>query len=373
MIPPSESTLRALLSLFFLLACAGGIGACGGSPAPWSVDDPPEPGPNELLDPVTRHELRGAVTAFEDGQLDTARAKIAELVRWWGEDVYVAIWEQEIELAWREAKEAGDGSETAELPSALMRDEYRRKAEANPGPLSWVLAARLEDDTHAARLLLERALEHDPTFPWAHYGLAHAYARAGEIPKALESLRMTFEHDPDHLPALRLYGWCAAQGGEPGGAIDAFEAWLERSERDLLATRATSATVILDLALVHLSADRPERAEELIEMLDPKHVDEIRRLAALAAAEQAQGHPRAALETTDLALEEDPTALLPSVQRALILELWLGDVEASRAAWRRVLEISASEPDLAAGLQRFRAQLHLARLPRPEGIQEMAR
>ncbi len=365
--------MRAPLSLLFLLACTCATGACGGPRAPWSVDEPSEPGPHELLDPVTRQELRAAVAAFEEQRLEVARARMVELVRWWGEDVHVAIWEQEIELAWREESEGGGDGEATDSPGEALRDEYRRRAEADPGALAWVLAARLEDDTHAARLLLERALEHDPAFPWAHYGLAHAHARAGEIPRALESLQRCFEHDPGHLPALRLYGWCAAQGGEPDRAIDAFETWLERSEEDLLATRDTRATVILDLALVHLAADRPERAEELIEMLASESVDEIRRLAALAAAEQAQGHPRAALETTDEALSRDPAALLPLVQRALILELWLGDVEASRAAWRRVLEISASEPDLAAGLQRFRAQLHLARLPRPEGIQEMAR
>ena len=65
--------------------------------------------------------------------------------------------------------------------------------------------------------------------------------------------------------------------------------------------------------------------------------------------------------------------MLPAVQRALLLELWFEDVEGARAAWRRVLEIAASQPDLGAEMQRFRAQLHLARLPRPDGIREMAR
>lgn len=343
------------------LAAALLLGACSSPPQPWAAEGPAEPGAHARLDAGTRAELRGVVIAFEEGRLEVARERIAELSRWWGDDVHVAIWAQEIELAWR-------GGAAAEL-----RDQYRDRAEGSPTPLAWLLAARLEDDDPAARLLLQKALDLDPGFAWGYYGLAHTHARAGEIPKALEALERVFELEPRHLPALRLYGWCQAQGGEPAVAIAACEAWLERSEEDLLATRETRAVVILDLALVLLGEGDPEHAEELIAGLAPGRVDEVRRLAALAAAEQAEGHPQAALETAEEAIARSPLAPLPAVQRALLLELWLGDVEAARAAWRRVLELSASGSDLASALQRFRAQLHLARLPRPEGVQDMAR
>ncbi len=59
-----------------------------------------------------------------------------------------------------------------------------------------------------------------------------------------------------------------------------------------------------------------------------------------------------------------PSAILPRVQEALLLELWLGDGASARAAWEEVLALTADSDDLADGLQRFRAEVHLQRLAR---------
>ncbi len=82
----------------------------------------------------------------------------------------------------------------------------------------------------------------------------------------------------------------------------------------------------------------------------------------MIAALCARGQPDLARAAAAAAGQADPTALMPAVQEALLLELWLKDPWAAREAWRRVLEISAGQSDLASGLQRFRAQLHLERL-----------
>jgi tetratricopeptide (TPR) repeat protein len=360
-------SLRPCALPFLLL-----LAACAGPSEPWSLQGPAaEPGPYEALDPVAGEELREVVVAFEGGRLEGAWDRIRVLAQQNGGDIRIAIWHQEIELAWMERMNARTpSSEAAATPRQILRDRFRTAAEENPSPLAWILAARLEDDDHAARLLLRWALELDPEFAWAHYALAHVAAREGAISEALDELLITFELEPDHLPALRLFGWCAAQAGNPDGAVAAFETWLEFSGRDLLATANTRTTVILDLALIHLTAGRPERAEDLIVTLPEGSVDEIRRLAALTAARLDQGDSDAALEIAEMALAKDRTALLPSVQKALLLELWSGDEEAARRAWRRVLEVSAGESDLAAVLQRFRAQLHLARLSRENGEEE---
>jgi len=353
-----NTTLRFSAGLVLFLGVA-----CSSPPPPWTVgeDEPAAPRRYETLGVDSEAELLDALELYESGDFDAARSALDALARDEPEDIRVAIWYQESQLAWAEDR-ARRLETPIDQPRQTLRDRYRREADSDRTPLAWVLAARLEDDGPAATLLLERALELDPAMSWAHYGLAFVAARAGDLAEVTAQLERTFELEPDHLPALRLYAWALAQTGDSGKAAEAFTAWLGQSRRDFLATDRIRSAVMLDLALVHLADGDADRAQELIETLDPGSVDEARRLAALAAAQEARGRPMEASEAAAAALRADPEALLPAVQQALLLELWLGDVAGARRAWRKVLEISAGRDDLAAGLQRFRAQLHLLRL-----------
>jgi tetratricopeptide (TPR) repeat protein len=337
--------------------------ACSSTPRPWSFEtstvDRYQQLTSEEID-----ELRQAVGWLEEGDLMAARSTLASLANRAPQDVPVAFWQQEARVAYRSELEAsrGDSVEVASSPEEVMRDRYRLEAQQSPSPLAYLLAARLEDDGLAARLLLDQAINLDPEFSWAYYARAHVAASSGDWSTARAELERTFKLQPGHLPALRLYGWLQAAAGDVEAAIQALEAWLEHADEDLLATEQTADEVRLDLALAHDANGDEGRALQLLAQLAPGRVDEIRRLTALAVVEEGGGDVAASLRAVQQARESDGQALLPAVQEALLLELWLGDEEASMRVWREVIEIASNSEDLAAGLQLFRAEVHLQRL-----------
>jgi tetratricopeptide (TPR) repeat protein len=340
------------------------LAACSSPKKPWEAEASPGPRPYEAISAATLDTVRTGVHEFELENYDSANRIFAAAQREAPNDLRVSIWMQEVTLALAEER-----SRRLTLPltggnsaRAKLRRQYRRAAEAAPSPESYILAARLEDDQRSAELLLERALELDPDMAWAHYAWAHAAARAGDWGVVNEQLARTFELDPNHLPALRLHARAQATSGELDEAVLAYEAWLEMAHEDWLATKHVRDTAQLDLALVFLSKGEPERASELLDDLEGQNIDELRRLTAKAATLEALGRPADAREVAIAAQYLDRQALLPAVQEALLLELWLNDPWSAREAWRRVLELSGGQADLAAGLQRFRAQLHLQRL-----------
>lgn len=336
--------------------------ACLGSGRPWDAEQVTVD-PYQTLGEAGRSELRAAIGALEGGRLGEAAEACGRLTRLHPDDLPTAVWAQEVLVATygRRAGEAG--------PEALggLRDRYLREAEESPGALAWYLAARLDGDAHAARRLLREALAVDPGMTWAHYGLAHVAAREGEWAVARAELERVFEADPGHLAALRLFGWLEARTGHLDRATEALEAWLVRADLDLLATRAVDERVRFDLALCHLADGRSERALELLDDLEGSRVPRSRRLSARAVALQDLGRIVEARAAARSARRADRDAVLPAVQDALLLELWLRDRDGAIEAWEEVIERAARDDDLAAGLQRFRAEVHLERLGGAEG------
>lgn len=339
---------------------------CAGPERPWEGQVEEGPRPHEAISQATLETVREGVARFERGELEAARQTFARAQREAPDDLRVAIWLQEATLASAEARARRLGLSTTSTtsPRAQLRRSYRKQAESKPSAFAFLLAARLEDDQRSAELLLQRALELEPNLAWAHYGLAHAAARGGDWGRAREELLRTFELDPAHLPALRLFAWAQATAGELDQAIIAYEAWLARSDEDLLVTEQQARSVRLDLALAHLGAGDPAEARQLLEALAGTGVDETRRLSALAAVLQAQGQAAEARRVAAQAAALAPQELLPAVQQALLLELWVKDPWAAREAWKRVAELATARADLAGGLERFRAQVHLQRLTR---------
>ncbi len=357
-----HSWVARLLAWGLLACCAG----CAGPERPWVgvVDEGPRA--HEAISAATLDEVREGVREFERGDFEAARQTFGRALREAPDDLRVAIWLQDATLVSAEARAVRLGLSTTSTtsPRAQLRRSYRKQAESKPSAFAFLLAARLEDDQRAAELLFERALELEPGLAWAHYGLAHSAARGGDWGRAREELLRTFELDPAHLPALRLFAWAQATAGELDQAILAYEAWLERANEDLLVTESQRHALRLDLALAYLGAGDLSAARELLDSLAGQDVDESRRLAALAAVLQAQGRIAEARAAAVQAAEASPQALLPAVQQALLLELWVKDPWAARAAWSKVAELAAARADLAAGLERFRAQVHLQRLTR---------
>jgi Tfp pilus assembly protein PilF len=250
-----HSWVARLLAWGLLACCAG----CAGPERPWVgvVDEGPRA--HEAISAATLDEVREGVREFERGDFEAARQTFGRALREAPDDLRVAIWLQDATLVSAEARAVRLGLSTTSTtsPRAQLRRSYRTQAESKPSAFAFLLAARLEDDQRAAELLFERALELEPGLAWAHYGLAHSAARGGDWGRAREELLRTFELDPAHLPALRLFAWAQATAGELDQAILAYEAWLERADEDLLVTESQRHALRLDLALAYLGASLP--------------------------------------------------------------------------------------------------------------------
>ncbi len=353
----SARLLGAVLAL-------GALVGCGGAARQWNTNEP-APDPYQVLRDGERALLREGVLALESGRLEDARERFTLLLERHPGNLPASVWLQETEVAAYERGFARSGAEVDDDEGlALLRERYRIAADEEPTALAWFLAARLDEDRHAAPLLLEGAGELDPGMSWAHYGLAHVAAREGDWAAARLQLEQVFELDPGHLPALRLHAWLQAKAGYLDEAIVAFEAWLERSEDDLLATRRVDERMRFDLALCHIADGKPKRALELLDGLEGSSVPRSLRLSARAVALQDGGEVLAARAAAQAARRADRDAVLPAVQDALLLELWLADFDGAQEAWRDVVERSSRDDDLASGLQRFRAEVHLQRMQR---------
>lgn len=359
-----SSLVRSWLGLAFLVTALGTLSACSSTSRPWSFQAPAGD-PYRQLEPEGVEQLRRGIQLLEEGRLSAARDAFQSLVERAPGDLASAVWQQEGHVAWvLRGSRLGAPRDPDVVPLAALREDYRRQAQAQPTPLAWYLAARLEEDPLAAQLSLQRALELDPEMSWAWYAQAHVAARAGDWLAARQALERTFDLVPDHLPALRLYGWFQAEAGDTGGAIAALEAWLERADQDWLATTRQREEVRLDLALAYQADGQGGSAARLLREIEPGSVDEVRRLTAIAVVEEGRDYVNEALSAARAARVADPSAILPRVQEALLLELWLGDGASARAAWEEVLALTADSDDLADGLQRFRAEVHLQRLAR---------
>jgi tetratricopeptide (TPR) repeat protein len=340
-------------------------GACGGALRPWSIFQAQED-PYQTLNAPQLARLRRGIVSFEAGALSEAQGQFEQLVEIRPKDLAAAVWYQELRLALREKRNArfdeiGGSSRGAQ---AELRDSYRAEAEARPTAMAYYLAARLEGDFLAANLLLRKALELDPKMAWAHYGMAYGAAREGEWALAREHLTLGFELQPNHLPSIRLFGWLQAQVGDVESAVTAFEAWTEQAEEDAFAGQGTLDRVRFDLALAYTSEESWSAALEILEQLEESTVKASDRWASVAVAYQGRGELEEAHEALLAGRQADPYALLPAVQNAMLLELWMEDREGALRAWRKVLELAIANDGLDSILQQFRAEIHLQRLER---------
>lgn len=290
------------------------------------------------------------------GALASARQRLSALARQRPESVALAILLQEVQLAL--------GKSLDEL-----RVDYRLKAaREDESPASLVLAARVESDSASAKALLERALELDPSYVWAHYALAHWHARAGEWQTGRVFLERALELDPGHMPARRLEAAMLARNGQRSAAEAALERWIDVSQDDALVDPRARVATQLDLALLWVLDGKHARARELLGSLADSPYESLRRECLLAGAAHAEGDLDLALAAARRgeaahAREQGEPPALSLVQQAVILEEQ-GEGDLSRAEWERVVAAASSKSDLAALIQAMRARVVLERWER---------
>jgi len=351
---------RGALVLLALLATA-----CGSAPS----------GPDYKAAWRTAPELTGsdldrlvaAQAELEAGRSEPARdaLRVLALRR---KDVFLlqrALQDAELAVAEERADFISSTGDT-EAPDPLieLRELYRERAEETGTATDLLLAARIEDDAPAALHLVDRAIAADPNSSWAWYGRAHISVLLGSWKEARAALERCLELNPRHLPALRLSAWIQAEAGSRNAAISELQSWLALAAGDPTLGEGVYEAAQLDLALLLVQASETSHALELLGGLSEADVDPLRRFTALAAAREARGEYLDALEAINLAREQDPAALLPVVQEALLIERHFGDPARALKAWRLALELSRQQKDLGAVLQRTRAEVHIGRLER---------
>jgi len=337
-------TTRALALSALALASA----ACSSAP---EVDYQPSQGPYDHLPPMELVLVGEAREQLMQGDLDAAVAILRPLAARRAENVPLAVMLQETLLA--RAGEEGRGDLAA---SALDR------AQAFPTPVTLLLAARLSEDSDRARDLIARALDIDPECAWAYYARAHLEARDGNWVEAQVQLERALELDPGLLPGRRLEASFLARDGKLSEAVASLERWLYFTEGNPLVDPGDRFLAGLDLAQLHLLEGEEGRARTLaLYLTDEPAGEAARRLAILAAVEQARGDPERALRAAVQAEEADPSDPLPVLQQAMLYDAWLGDPEKARERWERLLEIAGEERDLGALLLSMRARVELER------------
>lgn len=248
-----------------------------------------------------------------------------------------------------------------------VREEYARKAEANPTlEARFLAAAAIADDDLSWEALRELTRE-QPGFYWAHAGIAAIYGRWGVRDQCERTLAIAAELRPDLGYTHTLRGLMHMNFGEYEEAAAAFDRALQVDPGDVdarvaraLSRRAlgddsnlraeleralrdwpTHYTAAVDLALLLDSAGDPGalQAWERVASIAPKHRHARLALARLRGQSDIAG-AISALEEADALAPLQPTELTQLVE----LYRTAGRVDGEITALRRLISSSAVEP-----------------------------
>ncbi len=282
--------------------------------------------------------LAAARDVFMRGEASAAEDAFRALAREFPKNLPIAVWLQEAEIA---SAQPVDRSEE-------LRETYRKRAEQEPSAENLVLAARVEPDLQAARVLLERAGMLDKACPWAPYGRAWLAASAGEWSEVRKRIAEAKAADPGHMPTLWLETWLLARSGGLPEALTSLETWIEKARDDPRIDPRLVDAAVLDRALLAVLHGDPKLARTLLADVEGRPVDEGRKFMIEAGAEQELGNGADALASAKKAETAAANEILPIVQQALLHEVWLGDPIAAESDWKRALERSQTAAPAAA-------------------------
>ena len=352
-----QSELRRLALLLGLL-----LGGCG-APRAYS----PDPGPYDRIPAAWDEPLFEARRYLDEGEPDRAHEILVRLAEENPRILPVRIFLQELELdLLLERGRAGRLSfRDLERVQEYLGNHYLTKAEANPTPEGFVLAARLEKDYSKALELLNQAEALDPDCVWIPYARAWWNFTDYHFTSAEDAVREAFRIDSGHLATMRLHGLMLTSAGETGGALKVLEQWWKRSRNDPLVSPERLGAALFDLASLHVLAGEPREALRLLKDVDQRVLDEVARIEEVRAAahEGLDDFPRSH-EAVRRARELDPDDPLPLVQEAMLFARQR-DEQAELAAWQRLLDHLDTTEDGGFGTMVYRLQA-LTRLQRAE-------
>lgn len=302
----------------------------------------------DALEPAQLTAFRAARAHFVAHDFAAARDAFAALLEADAENVILGVWQQESEFAL--------GLDASEISARWIKRSTDLPTVANH-----VLAARVTPAVTARLERLAAAEALDPQCAWVYYGRAFTAAAAADWPRTREELERAKAADPGHLWSYWLEAWMATRTASLETAASLLSGFLARAEDDpRIETRLVDDSR-LDLALVWTLSDEARKARALVDAVDPRGPDALRRLTALALVEQALGDLKGALAAAEEAEKLAPDEILPIVQQALLYDEWLEDDARAEAAWSRALALARSSTRLISVLERTRAGVRLER------------
>jgi tetratricopeptide (TPR) repeat protein len=258
-------------------------------------------------------------------------------------------------------------------PTARALDQTARNELEGERLLEEGTEAGKAGELRRAAELLARAAELHPTLLDAHYNLAIAYRRLGQIPEAMTAMRRAIELRPDDYDArMRLGGWLqeAGQHAEAGIQLeravmlrmDSRDAWNRLAQCYEAGGRPRDAAAAYRRALTLLGRDDPTLLQAILRNAmasrdGPAALDAAQRLRPLSPGHQGFVSVGQALllsgEAGQAAAElEKATALSPSsIPARLALSEAYSALGKPAAAAEELVQVTRLDPDNPAHYQ----------------------
>ncbi len=321
----------ALLLLLFASACrlpARGLPAC------------------EEAAPARREQVREAEALLANGQAEAALASLERVIA--AEPGYFR--------GLRAHQDAlcalGRTGAAEEFARGLVRE--REDAAAH------VLLARVTADQEEAAHLIERALELEPAFPWAHLARGVAAARGNRCREAEESLSEALDHHPQFDLALLARAQVRDQIADFEGAAEDYRAYLRLCGGDTQA--------LYNLAtILHRELHRPGEAEEHYRILLDMDESMTEAVVGLAVCLTEQRKFEAASRLYESIQHQEPSALF---NLGLLYQEHLDRPEDARRCFEEFIHWQGPRAENQSDADRLiYAPVRLAELERQRGAQ----
>ena len=204
--------------------------------------------------------LVAARAAFDAGNAVDARAALAEVLIADPDLLTARFLLQELSLT-------APGAD----PVALAATARKQASIPGAAPVEFLLAARLEPDAEAARLLLQGALagNPEPDFEAAcRYGLAYLAFGRGDVVTARRELAASLTSDPGGLRARRLEARLEADRGDAARAERQLTHWLDLSEPAPEISGDVWFAALAELAALRVGLEDRSGARKALERLE---------------------------------------------------------------------------------------------------------
>ncbi|MBI4878429.1 MAG: tetratricopeptide repeat protein [Planctomycetes bacterium] len=248
------------------------------------------------------------------------------------------------------------------LGRTAAAEEYARGLVRERGDAAaHALMARVSADQEEAARLLERALELDPAFSWAHLARGVAAARENRFRDAEESLSEALHDYPEFDAALLARAQVRDQLADFEGAAADYRAYLRSCGGDTQA--------LYNLAtILHRELHRPDEAEEQYRILLDIDEGMTEAVVGLAVCLTEQQKFEAASRLYESIQHQEPSALF---NLGLLYQEHLGRPEDARRCFEEFIHWKGPRAENQSDADRLiYAPVRLAELERQLGGQE---